>query len=209
MRISKPELMGVDLNFESPDFRSLSADYCLRERCVLRTEAALAFEEMAKAAARDGIRLRVVSATRSFADQKRIWEAKWRARSGEPQSRALDILKYSSMPGTSRHHWGTDLDINSLETSYFSSGRGLEEYRWLSENASRFGFFQAYTRSANTDAGGYQEEPWHWSYAPLADKMLRAYLLWVDYEDLPPFQGVETARELQIFDRYVRGVAKK
>ena len=207
LRISKSELMGLELDFESREFRTLPSDYCLKERCVLRSEAALAFEQMALAAARDGIRLRVLSATRSFSDQKRIWEAKWRARTGEPKSRAMDILKYSSMPGTSRHHWGTDLDINSLEPSYFKSGRGLEEYLWLNENASRFGFFQAYTLSASTEAGGYQEEPWHWSYAPLSNKMLRAYLIWVDYDDLPYFQGVEVAEELQIFDRFVRGVS--
>ncbi|NJK84501.1 MAG: M15 family metallopeptidase [Saprospiraceae bacterium] len=41
-----------------------------------------------------------------------------------PQERALKILKYSSMPGTSRHHWGTDIDLNSFSNSYFEQGEG-------------------------------------------------------------------------------------
>ncbi|MFM9004881.1 MAG: D-alanyl-D-alanine carboxypeptidase family protein [Flavobacteriales bacterium] len=41
-------------------------------------------------------------------------------------------MKFSSMPGTSRHHWGTDIDLNSVEPSYFLSGKGLLIYQWLS-----------------------------------------------------------------------------
>ena len=55
---------------------------------------------------------------------------------------AKTILLYSSMPTTSRHHWGTDMDINSLENSYFASGQGLKEYTWLKKNAAKFGFCQ-------------------------------------------------------------------
>ncbi len=49
------------------------------------------------------------------------------------------------MPQASRHHWGTDVDINSVEPEYFESGQGLKEYTWLQENAWKFGFCQPYT----------------------------------------------------------------
>ena len=53
------------------------------------------------------------------------------------------------MPSTSRHHWGTDIDLNSLNNSYFSSGKGLKEYDWLTTNANHYGFYQVYTDEKN------------------------------------------------------------
>ena len=49
------------------------------------------------------------------------------------------------MPATSRHHWGTDMDINSVEDDYFKDGKGKKVYRWLVENASKYGFCQVYS----------------------------------------------------------------
>ncbi|GIV37580.1 MAG: hypothetical protein KatS3mg032_1959 [Cyclobacteriaceae bacterium] len=87
-----------------------------------------AFLKMARAAEKDGIQLVILSATRNFETQKAIWERKWmnEAAITNPIDRAEKILQYSSMPGTSRHHWGTDVDLNSLDNSYFDSGQGLK-----------------------------------------------------------------------------------
>ena len=57
------------------------------------------------------------------------------------------ILEYSSAPGTSRHHWGTDMDINALQNDYFSNkGNGAFLYEWLQKNAAKFGFCQPYNK---------------------------------------------------------------
>lgn len=37
-------------------------------------------------------------------------------------------------------HWGTDVDINSVDPSYFTVEPGLSEYKWLVNNAAQFGF---------------------------------------------------------------------
>ncbi|MEL6846748.1 MAG: D-alanyl-D-alanine carboxypeptidase family protein, partial [Bacteroidota bacterium] len=92
----------------------------------LNKEAYRAFVDMYDAAKADGVRLTIRSATRNFYRQQQIWEAKWngkRKQNGEiltqttpdPVERARKILATSSMPGTSRHHWGTDIDINAFE----------------------------------------------------------------------------------------------
>lgn len=111
----------------------------------------------------------IQSSTRSFNDQKAIWDGKWNgqryAREKDPMKKALAILRYSSMPGTSRHHWGTDFDLNVLTNEYYESGEGKVLYRWLTENAARYGFCRPYTPGRK---GGYNEEKWHWSYRPLA-----------------------------------------
>lgn len=147
-------------------------------RQLLRREAVAALRRLFAdfRASHPGIPFHVRSSTRTFADQKMIWDAKWRrgdaSREGKkknPRERALDILRYSSMPGTSRHHWGTDFDLQVLRNDYYETGAGRVLYRWLTENARRYGFCQPYTRGRS---GGYCEEKWHWSYMPLAGPFL-------------------------------------
>ena len=148
----------------------------------LRREAADALSSMYAALKKSHqeIRLYVTSSTRTFYDQKAIWENKWNGRTliegqnisrtiHDPLRRALKILEYSSMPGTSRHHWGTDFDLNELYDQYYTSGAGTALYRWLLENAPGFGFCQPYSAGRNS---GYYEEKWHWSYRPLSSRFL-------------------------------------
>ncbi|MBL0082089.1 MAG: D-alanyl-D-alanine carboxypeptidase family protein [Saprospiraceae bacterium] len=85
--------------------------------------------------------------------------------------RAKKILLYSSMPGTSRHHWGTDVDINAFENSWFVSGEGAKLYAWMESNASRYGFCQVYGPINSRRKQGYEEEKWHWSYLPIAQQI--------------------------------------
>jgi D-alanyl-D-alanine carboxypeptidase len=154
-------------------------------RHYLRREAAQALKEMYRdfRKAHPKEPFWVQSSTRSFDDQKYIWEGKWTGRVEvmgkrldiafrNPLARAREILRYSSMPGTSRHHWGTDFDLNVLVNGYYESGAGKELYRWLLANAGRYGFCQPYTAGRRD---GYSEEKWHWSYAPLARKFLAGW----------------------------------
>lgn len=146
----------------------------------LRREAAIALKEMYDAFRKDhaDIPFWVQSSTRSFSDQKFIWDGKWSGTImvmgkqlnktiSDPLKRAAEILKYSSIPGGSRHHWGTDVDLNILSVSYYESGDGIVLYRWLVKNAGRYGFCQPYSAGRKS---GHEEERWHWSYHPLAKK---------------------------------------
>ena len=136
----------------------------------LQNEVYTAFLEMLDSASKVGIELKIISGTRNFEEQKAIWERKWKTYQNlKPLERTLKILEYSSMPSSSRHHWGTDIDLNSLNNSYFNSGKGLNEYQWLTTHANDFGFYQVYTEK-NKDRTGYNLEKWHWSYLPLASK---------------------------------------
>jgi len=184
----------------------------------LRREAYDAFMKMAVAAKKEGVKLLIISATRNFESQKTIWENKWTGRIivegkdlttvKDPVERAQIILRYSSMPGSSRHHWGTDMDLNSFVNSYFASGMGLKTYQWLQQHASDYGFCQPYTSKAGGRTG-YEEEKWHWSYMPLAKSFLAEYTQVVQYNDFTGFAGSETAGSIGIIEKYVRGVACK
>ena len=158
----------------------------------------------------EGINLVVISGTRSFNHQKSIWDRKWgrtRYMGWQEIEKTRDILTYSSMPGTSRHHWGTDIDFNSLENSYFEAGNGLKVYEFLKRCGEELGFKQVYT-SKKSGRTGYEEEKWHWSYMPTSSVMLEKYNELVSTQDLGGFNGSQVADSLQIIDNFVNGIAK-
>ena len=208
LTIQKKALTGEFTPSRHSGFVRLRPPYTRRSDAWLRKETADAFQQMADAARKDGISLVVVSATRNKAYQKRIWENKWAQRKGSDVEKARDILKYSSMPGTSRHHWGTDLDINDLNTSWWHSGTGAKCWLWLNEHAASFGFFQPYSGSEQQRLSGYKEERWHWSYMPQSKPFLRAYNQLVDYTDLHGFSGAEAAEEVRVIQDYVNGIKR-
>jgi len=168
-----------------------------------------AFLKMAEQAKKDGIDLKIVSGTRSFNEQKAIWEKKWKSNEKKikkNKENALKILSFSSMPSTSRHHWGTDIDINSVEEDYFQDEKGKKIYRWLVENASKYGFCQVYSNKKNGKRTGYNEEVWHWSYMPLSNYYLENYIKNITFKDITGFIGSESAKEIDMIKNYVQGV---
>ncbi|MGC3981707.1 MAG: M15 family metallopeptidase [Steroidobacteraceae bacterium] len=168
-------------------------------QCVLHVEAVASFLAMRDAAARDGIDLQSRSAFRDFDTQLLIWNRKWRGertlynRDGKVLEHAslsppalLDaILTWSAVPGGSRHHWGSEIDlidaaavpagyqVQLVPAEYAADGLFARLSAWLDANATKFGFFRPY----RTDRGGVSPEPWHLSYAPVAMRALEALSL--------------------------------
>jgi zinc D-Ala-D-Ala carboxypeptidase len=200
-----------------PNFARIPDEYIGGSRVWGHKDAVAAFIRMAEDAAANGYRLKIVSAFRSFGDQKQIWEDKWTGKtlveSGklpntapDPKARALKILEFSSMPGTSRHHWGTDFDFNSLSNSYFATRDGKRIYDWLTEHAAAYGFCQVYTARGEDRPTGYEEEKWHWSYIPVASWYLKQYPVDVGYERLTGFEGSDAAKDIDVIKTYVDGI---
>ena len=215
--ISMSYLMGQFDPVKDPRFVRMEKRYAQPPGLLLRREAYEAFKRMADAAAKEGIQLVILSATRNFARQKTIWEEKWtgaRLVDGQklaktipdPVQRAQKILEWSSMPGSSRHHWGTDIDINAFENSYFAKGRGKKEYDWLQANAARFDFCQPYSPKDKDRPHGYNEEKWHWSYLPLSTPLTQYAEKHLRNEMIQGFQGAETAPPIDIVRNYVLGI---
>lgn len=155
--------------------------------------AAAALKRLMKRAKNSGLNLSVASGYRDYGRQLAIFNAKMRGERPvygdtgaliSKQSRTSDewlhaILRYSALPGTSRHHWGTDFDI--WDPSAVSAGYALQlhasEYTdegpfapvsdWLTSLISKDdaeGFYRPYTG----EAGGVAPEPWHLSHRPSA-----------------------------------------
>lgn len=95
------------------------------------------------------------------------------ARALTDDERQQEILQASSAPGISRHHWGSDFDLFSVNPEDFEAGhRFADEYSWLMRNASTYGFIQSFTATSAFMTRGYMEERWHWSYWPLSQALL-------------------------------------
>ncbi|SFM66047.1 D-alanyl-D-alanine carboxypeptidase [Algoriella xinjiangensis] len=152
----------------------------------LLPEVAKQFELMKTEAQKAGFKIHVVSSYRSYAYQNGIWERKYKSNQAKkiaPKQNIEKIIEYSTIPGTSRHHWGTDLDIidatkgipgDPLNEKHFNEGGSMHKFKlWLDENASKYGFYLVYTNNPNRK--GFKYEPWHFSYKPIAEPMLQAY----------------------------------
>lgn len=152
----------------------------------LRDEARLQFNLMRKAAKEKGFNIHVVSSYRDYNHQNSIWERKYknyRSQGFSHEKTIQKIIEYSTIPGTSRHHWGTDLDIidatkgipaNPLSETHFNEGGRMHKFKlWLDENSEKYGFYLVYTNKSGRK--GFAYEPWHFSYKPLSVKILEEY----------------------------------
>ena len=211
-------LLGMFDPATHPDFISVHKEHTTKSVAYLRKDTYEAFVKMHDAAKKEGIDLVIVSATRNFYAQKGIWESKWTGGTivagknlakdvPDTIERAKYILLYSSMPGTSRHHWGTDIDINNLNDDYFLSGQGKKEYEWLTAHAHEYGFCQPYSKKGTDRETGYEEEKWHWSYMPVSGQLIKQYQAKITYEKIKGFKGSGTGQVIDVIKNYVLGIA--
>ena len=156
------------------------------ETYQLTPNTADAFCAMQTAALQDGIDLQLVSAYRSFARQQQIFEEKYTRYTAEgltPTAAIQRILEYSTIPGTSRHHWGTDIDITDANApnqkrllvpeKFHNNGPFAPLHQWMQANAHRFGFYLVYTDDGSRT--GFAYEPWHYTFLPEAKAFLEQY----------------------------------
>ncbi len=122
----------------------------------LAPEAAARWQAMADAAARDGVRLMIVSGFRSFDYQADLIRKKLAAGQGIDE-----ILRVNAAPGFSQHHSGRALDLATPGCRPLTEEfEDTEAFAWLGKNAADFGFSLSYP-AGNPD--GFVYEPWHWS----------------------------------------------
>lgn len=163
---------------------------------LVHQEAYASLKTMREEAASAGFSLKVASAFRSFDQQLKIWNAKAQGlrplldsngivldyNTLSPTEIVYAILRWSALPGASRHHWGSDIDV-------YDSSRIPEGYKvqlvpqesapggvfadfhlWLDDNLKYFNFFRPYAH----DLGGIAPEKWHLSYAPVSNQYQQA-----------------------------------
>ena len=127
---------------------------------ALRREAAEALQQMQRAAAAEGVELRVLSAFRDRALQKQLFFDVKADRNQDARTRA----RVSAPPGFSEHSTGYAVDLGDGRlpaTNLSESFEASAAFRWLMANANRYHFTLSFPR-ANRQGVSY--EPWHWRY---------------------------------------------
>lgn len=170
----------------------------LSDKHALQAEVVEAFLQLQQGAKRAGFNLQPASTFRDFARQRAIWNGKFcgERKVHDDSGTALDlaclndwqkcqaILRWSAVPGASRHHWGTEIDF--FDPDLLPQGQSLQlepwEYQtggyfqkltnWLLSNAEEYGFFFPFIDRDDKKIG---VEPWHISYFPLAEHYERSF----------------------------------
>lgn len=125
----------------------------------LTPTAARHWADLVRAAAGDKILLLIVSGFRSYQYQADLIRNKIDA--GQLIS---DILAVNTAPGFSEHHTGLAVDIATPGSRPLTEDfENTEAFRWLQDQAGRFGFSMTYPRD---NPWGIVYEPWHWSLKP-------------------------------------------
>ncbi|WP_051902163.1 M15 family metallopeptidase, partial [Photobacterium sanctipauli] len=161
----------------------------------IHQQVAAPLKALQDAAQLAGFDLQLASAFRPFERQLLIWNNKFSGNRPllDSCSQPLDpskldelekihaIMRWSALPGGSRHHWGTDIDVyaaNCLPENtqlqlepweYQKAGHQAEFSQWLNDNMAEYGFYLPYQE----DRGGVAIEPWHISYFPVSKYLLR------------------------------------
>ncbi|MCL2260677.1 MAG: M15 family metallopeptidase [Fibromonadales bacterium] len=160
---------------------------------MLKLQTIAAFENLYACAKKHGFEPKIDSGYRSFERQLTIWNEKVAGKrkvlnkNGETvniaelseQELMKTILLWSALPGTSRHEWGTDIDVIdaaavpkdyeaelTIEESYGVFGNF---HKWLDTNLFDF------RRVFLPGVGRVQPEPWHLSYVPEARKIEQSF----------------------------------
>ena len=111
--IHTSELMSQKIDIDI--LQGKTTNHLVGDSILLEKETFKAFEKMKREAFNDGIRIKIVSGHRDFERQTLIWNSKFIKFTKEfklkPEEAINEIVRFSTVPGTSRHHWGTDIDI--------------------------------------------------------------------------------------------------
>lgn len=197
----------------------------------LQPQAMKAFQGLQQSAVKNGFNLQPASSFRDFQRQQMIWNGKFNGerKVHDDDGNALDltalsdwekcqaILRWSALPGASRHHWGTEVDIfdpdllplgQSLQLEpweYEKCGYFFELGQWLQENLARFDFALPFLALADEIKIG--REPWHISYLPLAEMAQRQFsadcLNWAWDGELIAGKSVLVEHFEQIFHEFI------
>lgn len=180
-----------------------------------------------------GLDLAIVSSFRNFEKQKQIWNGKALGQRAlldddghhlnfselSPRELLLSILRWSALPGASRHHWGCDVDvidpsaidqdfkIQLIPAECADGGPFCQLHQWLDEKIEKneaYGFYRPYAH----DRGGVAPEPWHLGHGPSGREFAAAWTR----ENLRAFYQQRTDLVLhaeilryfdEIFDRFI------
>ena len=140
----------LEEDFEPYDLSDIPEEYASSELQASKM-AIDAFIEMYNAAKREDLGLVINSAYRSYQTQVKLCD-EYKALYGQSY-----VDRYVAYPGHSEHQTGLAFDIGSTTSRVFADS---EEYKWVLDNAHKYGFIIRFT-TKEQKITGFRNEPWH------------------------------------------------
>ena len=147
----------LDTDYKPDDLVTMKNKYYYGDAQILREDAYEAFIDMWNAANEEGIYLIVNSSYRDFQTQEELYN-EYKDSYGTKQADAV-----ASRPGYSEHQTGLSADIFSKDNTSTKTFANSNAYKWLVENAYKYGFILRYPEGKE-NLTGYSFEPWHYRY---------------------------------------------
>lgn len=143
-------------NYEPKDLVDMEDGYANNKygtKKMLRKEAYEEFKKMVDTAKKEGISFYAESSYRTYKYQEDIYNSYVKA-SGKAEAN-----KYAAVPGYSEHQTGLAVDLANIWTIKKDS----DEYRWINNNAHKFGYIIRY-KDGKENLTGFNAEAWHIRY---------------------------------------------
>ena len=147
---------SLDSSYNSDDMVKVSNTYSFGNNHMLTEDTFDAFLKMWKAAKEENLSLIINSSYRSYEDQDEVYEY-YKDVLGESEA---DLR--AAKPGFSEHQTGMAIDIQTYG-SKASTFEEFDEFKWLQENAHKYGFILRYPKDKEY-LTGYEYESWHYRY---------------------------------------------
>lgn len=144
----------VDSNYVPSQLEEIQ--YCTKGNIYLVKEAKEAFEAMCSAIQKDNLKLRSISAYRSYIYQLNLYN-KYLVHDTKK-----NVDTYSAKPGYSEHQSGLVVDVDDGITD-FNNFESTDSFTWMEKNAYKYGFILRYPKNKEKITG-YQYESWHYRY---------------------------------------------
>jgi LAS superfamily LD-carboxypeptidase LdcB len=198
---------------------------------LIDTDTLGAYLNLKEDLASNNINLNLTSAFRSFERQLDIWNLKASGKRTllnrdeqivefdhlSPLELVHTIMTWSALPGASRHHWGTDIDVFDANVKDKEDVQlTIQEceqdfsllYQHLDQKLLEHGFFRPYAK----DLGGVSREPWHLSYKQKSQSYLNDFSFKVFRESIENSQDmllrdVILDQAKSIYDQYIINIS--
>ncbi|MEG0615163.1 MAG: M15 family metallopeptidase [Oscillospiraceae bacterium] len=139
-------------------------------------------------AKKDGVNISVVSALRTMEYQQTLLDKevkKYEANGLSHENAYRMAAEGVAIPGQSEHNAGLSADL--LEEGNFTLTEDFDktpEFKWLSENAAKYGYILRYPKDKKALTGIYYE-PWHYRFVGVyhAEKIAESGLTLEEYMD--------------------------
>ena len=147
---------SLDSTYNDDNIIQIEKQYIFGDYQALTKDAYDAFIQMANDAKKENLTLIVNSSYRSYDEQEEVYN-NYKKLKGEEYADSI-----AAKPGFSEHQTGLAIDIQT----YGSTGKTFEqfgEFKWLQDNAHKYGFILRYPKGKEY-LTGYDYESWHYRF---------------------------------------------